>query len=74
MLTTEDVANMVGVKVNTIRQYRLRGVFPAPDGHVGRTPWWKPETVTAWQATRRPGGRPKKALAPDDEDQQRDDR
>jgi ParB family chromosome partitioning protein len=57
-LTTGEVAEMVGVKPASIRQYLARGVFPPPDGHLGATPWWKPETVAAWQTSRRGPGRP----------------
>lgn len=55
-LTTTDVATLLELRPQTIRAYRSRGLFPEPDGHLGRTPWWTRETVTAWQAGR-PGGR-----------------
>ena len=57
-LTTEDVARLAGVEVATIRTYRLRGAIPAPDGYVGRTPWWWAKTITRWLAERPSRGRP----------------
>lgn len=59
-LTTREVADLVGVKVATVRQYITRGTFPKPDGYFGPTPWWTPETVTAWIENRRGPGRPTK--------------
>lgn len=68
MLTTSDVAARLGVDPATVRAYVSRGTMPKPDGHLGRTPWWRPETVDAWRAGRPGqgvgGGRPKKLSAP----------
>lgn len=63
MMTTADVAAMLGVTPATVRSYSARGVMPAPDGHLGRTPWWERSTIETW-ATNRPGqgkggGRPR---------------
>jgi hypothetical protein len=63
-LTTADVATVLGVTPATVRSYAARGVMPKPDGYLGRTPWWYPNTICEWQA-KRPGrgvggGRPKK--------------
>jgi predicted DNA-binding transcriptional regulator AlpA len=62
------VAARLGVTRATIQRYRSadRGKygFPEPDGMIGRTPWWKPETIDAWAANRpgkgAGGGRPKR--------------
>lgn len=51
-LTTADVAAILNVTPATVRSYAARGILPAPDGHLGRTPWWSPERVEAWQAAR----------------------
>lgn len=58
-LTTGEVAALVGIRPDSVRRYRLRGVFPDPDGYVGRTPWWRRPTVEAWLASRQGPGRPK---------------
>ena len=58
--TTADAAEYLGVTTDSLRRYRVRDeTFPAPDGMLGRTPWWRPATIKAWQA-KRPGrtGRP----------------
>lgn len=47
--TTRDVAAYLGRKESTIRAYHARGQMPQPDGRVGRTPWWKPETIRNWR-------------------------
>lgn len=60
--THDDIAAHLGVKPHSVRRYRVRdSTFPAPDGYVGRTPWWRPEVIVAWAAAR-PGrtGRPPK--------------
>ena len=68
MLSLEEVADRVGLAVKTVRNYRNRardrpGFFPDPDGWLGNRPWWRPETIDAWQASR-PGrgakGRPRR--------------
>ena len=57
-LTITDFARLAGLKPATIRQFRWRGIIPAPDGYLERVPWWRPETVETWLATRRTSGRP----------------
>jgi hypothetical protein len=63
-LTTADVANALGVTPATVRSYAARGVMPKADGYLGRTPWWRPQTITDWKASRpgqgKGGGRPSK--------------
>ena len=44
-----EVAAYLGVKPGTITAYLARGQMPQPDGRVGRTPWWRPETIRAWR-------------------------
>lgn len=52
LLTSEDLAEVLGVTVGTIRSYRSRGVLPEPDEMVGRTPTWRRRTIEQWRATR----------------------
>lgn len=59
-LTTDQVAELLGVQPATVRQHRWRGVFPDPDGYVGRTPWWSRERIDEWASLRQLVGRPKK--------------
>jgi hypothetical protein len=47
--TIEDVARYLGVGTSTVRAYTARGQMPPPDGKLGRTPWWKPDTIRAWR-------------------------
>ena len=51
-----EVAEHLGVQRSTVRAYVARGEMPAPDGHVGRSPWWTPETITQWHESRRGHG------------------
>jgi predicted DNA-binding transcriptional regulator AlpA len=51
-LDMADIADRLGVKVTTVRQYKLRGDLPAPDGQVGRSPVWRQQTISEWMATR----------------------
>lgn len=79
LLTVRAIAERIGVKERTIRNYhqaaerRRRdgeprpGDFPPPDDRFGITPVWKASTIRRWQA-RRPGrgfggGRPRKESA-----------
>ena len=41
-----------GVKVETVRIYKVRGTLPPPDTYVGQSPLWKTATIDAWQAAR----------------------
>jgi hypothetical protein len=59
--TMADVATHLGITADSVRRYRVRDAsFPAPDGQLGRTPWWWPDTIKEWQSVR-PGriGRPR---------------
>lgn len=47
--TTADVAEYLGIGESTVRAYAARGRMPAPDGRLGRTPWWRPATIREWR-------------------------
>jgi len=47
-LTVTDIAALLGIKPATWRAYVSRGQAPPPDGHLGRTPWWRRLTIAAW--------------------------
>lgn len=43
------VAEKTGLAAKTIDTYwKNRDQFPAPDGYVGRSPWWFESTVDRW--------------------------
>jgi len=44
-----EVAAHLGVTPSTVTAYLSRGQMPQPDGRVGRSPWWHPETIRAWR-------------------------
>src|SRR5215472_7755181 len=61
-IDTAGLAALLGVKPATIRQYRYRGILPAPDGTISRGPFWWPATIERWRATQRRGpGQPAEA-------------
>lgn len=62
LLDSAQVAELLGVRPETIARYRSRGELPAPDVTLGRSPGWYRATITAWRAQRpgrgAGGGRP----------------
>jgi hypothetical protein len=58
MLTRQDVAELLDVKINTIDHWRRRPAvnFPDPDGYIGATPWWKPSTIAKFRRNRNQSG------------------
>lgn len=68
LLDMEAIAELGGVKVGTVEQWRRRhSDFPAPTGKLGGdVPYWKDEdaeAVIAWLAKDRPPGRPRAEVA-----------
>ncbi len=53
-MTSQDIAETLGVKLTTVHQYRTRGELPDPDAHVGRSPVWRKATIEEW-LEERPG-------------------
>lgn len=51
--TVADVAAAFGVKQSTVRAYLARQQIPEPDGKIGRTVWWRPETIREWRKNAR---------------------
>lgn len=64
-LTIPDIAERLGLSVSAVRAHRQRGTLPAPDGLLGRTPFWWATTIAAWMASRRPRGRPADTWTPE---------
>lgn len=66
-LTNTDAAALAGVTPASWRKYVSDGRAPKPDGTLGRTPWWRRETVETWKANRPGqgvgGGRPRKVTS-----------
>lgn len=64
LLTTEQAADYLDVKVSAIYVYRQRGQFPPPTMVVGRQMLWSIATLDRWKAKRTGrgvgGGRPVK--------------
>lgn len=58
MLTRREVAEVLGVEINTVDVWRTRPAsgFPEPDGYLGSTPWWKPSTIARFKRNRNPSG------------------
>lgn len=58
MLTRQEVADVLGVKINTVDVWRQRPStgFPEPDGYLGSTPWWKPSTIAKFRKNRNASG------------------
>ena len=54
LLTAEQVAEMVGVKANTIHTYHSRGILPPPVRYFADVPVWERATISHWLA-HRPG-------------------
>ena len=51
-LSVEDVADRLAVQPSTIRAYLARQQMPQPDGRIGNTPWWWPQTIEQYIQTR----------------------
>lgn len=47
-LTNDEVAELTGLKYDTLYTYRRRNIFPEPDIYIGRTPVWSRATIEKW--------------------------
>ncbi|MEV6408706.1 MerR family transcriptional regulator [Streptomyces bobili] len=52
----KEIAAHLKVQPETVRSYRKHGLLPAPDHVEGGKPYWSPNTVRVWIASR-PGHR-----------------
>lgn len=51
-LTSQELADRLGIKRNSVHRYRTRGDIPPPDEHVGRTPLWAVSRIEEWLSGR----------------------
>lgn len=60
---SQTVARNTGLSWDTVRTYRRKNILPEPDGMDGVHPWWRPNTIRAWDRRRRNSGtgRPRKS-------------
>jgi hypothetical protein len=49
LLTRAQVAELLGLSIEAIKQHRRRKTMPEPDVTYGRTPLWRVETIKAWR-------------------------
>ena len=52
LLSRRDVAELMGLNVETIKYHRATGGMPAPDYIVDQKPLWRRETIDQWIARR----------------------
>lgn len=52
LMTSEDVADLLGVKVETVYHYKAQGKMPAPLLEV-RGPLWERSLIEGWAERRR---------------------
>jgi excisionase family DNA binding protein len=52
LLTYSEIAELTGLKYDTIYRYRKQNTLPAPDLTIGRTPVWKRQTINEWISKR----------------------
>ena len=50
LLDMTAIAELLGYPVNTVRQWRKRGILPTPDANPTIGPLWYAETVDKWAA------------------------
>jgi predicted DNA-binding transcriptional regulator AlpA len=53
LLSRRDVAELMGLGIETIKTHRARGNMPDPDYVIDDKPLWRRETIEQWIATRR---------------------
>jgi len=53
LLSRRDVAELMGLNVETIKYHRAAGQMPQPDYIVDQKPLWRRETIDQWIASRR---------------------
>lgn len=53
ILGVAEIADVSGLKADTITKYRSLGKFPAPDWTTARQDLWSRETILRWLRERR---------------------
>lgn len=56
ILGVAEIAEVSGLKPDTITKYRKRGIFPEADYSTARQDLWRAETIEAWLEDRAEGG------------------
>ncbi len=52
ILDTAAVAELAGIKRETVHTYLARGTIPQPDLRIGASPAWLSSTIWSWLASR----------------------
>ena len=52
LLSRRDVAELMGLGIETIKTHRARGNMPDPDYVIDDKPLWRRETIDQWIAAR----------------------
>jgi len=53
LLSRRDVAELMGLGIETIKTHRARGNMPEPDLVIDDKPLWRRATIEHWMATRK---------------------
>jgi predicted DNA-binding transcriptional regulator AlpA len=56
-LRIDDAADSLGMSRRAIERERSAGRFPAPDLHIGKSPLWRPQTISTWLDSQKGGRR-----------------
>lgn len=51
-LSTSEASELLGLSVNTVKSYILKGLFPPADAMIGRERGWYRKTVKDWNYNR----------------------
>lgn len=52
LIDSKEVADLIGVELETVYQYKTRGKLPTP-AFDGRSPLWDQKVIEKWQRERR---------------------
>ena len=52
LLSRRDVAELMGLGIETIKTHRARGSMPDPDYIIDDKPLWRRDTIDGWIARR----------------------
>ena len=52
LLSRRDVAELMGLNVETIKYHRAGGTMPDPDCVIDQKPLWRRDTIDQWIAER----------------------